>query len=56
MVSEASIIGGILQAMFDKDISSLGTKPDLGKISSPGLNMAVQTLLIGKSPLISGET
>ena len=55
MVSEANVIGGIHQAMFDKDISSLGTKPDLGKISSPGLNMAVQSLLIGKSSLIGGE-
>ena len=55
MVSEASIIGGIHQAMFDKDISSLGTEPDLGKVSSPGLNRAVQSLLIGKSSLIGGR-
>ena len=47
MVSEASIIGGIHKAMFDKDISSLGIEPDLGKVSSPGLNRAVQSLLIG---------
>ena len=28
---------------------------DLGKVSSPGLNLAVQSLLIGKSSLIGGE-
>ena len=55
MVSEASIIGGIHKAMFDKDISSLGIEPDLGKVSSPGLNRAVQSLLIGKSSLIGGR-
>ena len=55
MVSEASIIGGIHQAMFDKDISSLGTEPDLGKVSSPSLNLVVQSLHIGKSSLIGGE-
>ena len=55
MVSEANVIGGIHQAMFDKDIFSLGTEPDLGKVSSPGLNLAVQSLLIGKSSLIGGE-
>ena len=27
----------------------------LGKVSSPGLNLAVQSLLIGKSSLIGGE-
>ena len=55
MVSEASIIGGIHKTMFDKDISSLGIEPDLGTVSSPGLNRAVQSLLIGKSSLIGGE-
>ena len=55
MVSEASIIGGIHKAMFDKDISSLGIEPDLGKVSLPGLNRAVQSLLIGKSSLIGGR-
>ena len=55
MVSEASIIGGIHKAMFDKDISSLGIEPDLGKVSSPGLKRAVQSLLIGKSSLIGGR-
>lgn len=55
MVSEASIIGGIHKAMFDKDISSLGIEPDLGTVSSPGLNRAVQSLLIGKSSLIGGR-
>ena len=55
MVSEASIIGGIHKTMFDKDISSLGIEPDLGKVSLPGLNRAVQSLLIGKSSLIGGE-
>lgn len=31
MVSEANVIGGIHQAMFDKDTPSLGIEPDLGK-------------------------
>ena len=42
-----SIIGGVHKAVFDKDFSSLGTELDLGRVSSPGLNMVVQSLLIG---------
>ena len=56
MVFGASIIGGIHKDVFDKDFSSLGTELDLGRVSSPRLNMVVQSLLIGESSLISGET
>ena len=56
MVFGASIIGGIHKNVFDKDLSSLGIELDLGRVSSPGLNMVVQSLLIGKSSWISGET
>lgn len=36
-------------------VNVLSTCADLGKVSSPGLNLAVQRLLIGKSSLIGGE-
>lgn len=55
MVSGASIIGGIHKAVFDKDFPSLGTEPDIGRVPSPGLSMAVQSLPIGNSSLIGGE-
>lgn len=55
MVSGSSIIGGIHKAVFDKDFPSLGTEPDIGRVPSPGLSMAVQSLPIGNSSLIGGE-
>ena len=36
-------------------VNVLSTCADLGTVSSPGLNLAVQSLLIGKSSLIGGE-
>lgn len=55
LVSGVSVIGGIHKAVFDKDFPSLGTEPDVGRVPSPGLSMAVQSLPIGNPPLIGGE-
>lgn len=56
-----SAINGITdKAVFDKDFPSLGSEerqggPDLGRVSSPGLTISVQSLPIGNSSLIGRE-
>lgn len=50
----------IKKAVFEKDFPSLGSEekqgvPDIGRVSSPGLSSAVQSLPVGNSTLIGGE-
>lgn len=50
----------IKKAVFEKDFPSLGSEekqgvPDIGRVSSPGLTSAVQSLPVGNSTLIGGE-
>ncbi|KAK2998826.1 hypothetical protein RJ639_023697 [Escallonia herrerae] len=57
--SEVSTICDI-KAAFEKDYRLLGNEvrqgvPDIGKVSSPGLSIAVRSLPIGNSGFISGE-
>ncbi|KAK2967464.1 hypothetical protein RJ640_001839, partial [Escallonia rubra] len=49
-----------IKAAYEKDYRLLGNEvrqgvPDVGKVSSPGLSIAVQSLPIGNSGFISGE-
>ncbi|XP_059631868.1 uncharacterized protein LOC132274574 [Cornus florida] len=60
MPSGGSIVSGIQKAAFEKDFPSLRTdekqeEPDIGRILSPILSTAVQSLPIGSSGLIGGE-
>ncbi|KAG2701020.1 hypothetical protein I3760_06G024000 [Carya illinoinensis] len=48
------------KSVFEKDFPSLGTEerqgaPDIGRVSSPGLSSAVQSLAVGSTALIGGE-
>ncbi|KAH7567839.1 hypothetical protein ACOSP7_009978 [Xanthoceras sorbifolium] len=50
----------IKKSVFEKDFPSLGSEekqgvPDVGRVSSPGLSTAVQSLPVGNSALIGGE-
>lgn len=60
-VLSGGIIGSSIQkAAFEKDFPTLGTEerqgvPEIGRVSSPGLSTAVQSLPIGNSALIGGE-
>lgn len=60
LISGGSIGSSIQKAVFEKDFPSLGSEerqgvPDIGRVSSPGLSTAVQSLPVGSSPLIGGE-
>ncbi|CAA0839034.1 Unknown protein [Striga hermonthica] len=59
VAARPSPIGGVNKAAFDKDFPSLGAEeravtPDVGRVPSPGLNNAIQSLP-GASALIGGE-
>lgn len=60
LVLGGSNLSGIQKAAFDKDFPSLGTEEKLGgssigRVSSPVLSTAVQSLPIGNSGLLCGE-
>ncbi|KAF2291449.1 hypothetical protein GH714_024274 [Hevea brasiliensis] len=60
LISGSSVGSGIQKTVFDKDFPSLGSEerqgvPDIGRVSSPGLSTAVQSLPVGSSALIGGE-
>uniref|UniRef100_A0A5B6ZQJ9 Mediator of RNA polymerase II transcription subunit 1 n=1 Tax=Davidia involucrata TaxID=16924 RepID=A0A5B6ZQJ9_DAVIN len=60
VLSGGSIVSCIQKVAFEKDFPSLGTEekqgvPDIGRVSSPILSTAVQSLPIGSSGLIGGE-
>ncbi|KAF8377004.1 hypothetical protein HHK36_030376 [Tetracentron sinense] len=55
-----SIVSGIQKAVFERDFPSLGAEerqgaPDIGRVPSPGLTTAVQSLPIGSSTVIGGD-
>ncbi|XP_010245093.1 PREDICTED: uncharacterized protein LOC104588732 isoform X2 [Nelumbo nucifera] len=55
-----SIVSSIQKAAFERDFPSLGAEekpgtPDIGRVSSPGLSSAVQSLPMGSSALIGGD-
>ncbi|CAK9171727.1 unnamed protein product [Ilex paraguariensis] len=54
------IVSGMQKAAFEKDFPSLKTEekhgvPDIGRVSSPGLSISVQSLSIGNSGFAGGE-
>ncbi|KAG7980864.1 hypothetical protein I3843_05G205000 [Carya illinoinensis] len=58
--SGGSVGSSMQKAVFEKDFPSLGTEerqgaPDIGRVSSPGLSSAVQSLPVGSAALIGGE-
>lgn len=60
LVSGGSIGNSIQKAVFEKDFPSLGSDDrqvgaDIGRVASPTLNSAVQSLPVGSSALIGGE-
>lgn len=59
-VTGGSTGSSIKKVVFEKDFPSLGSEekqgvPDIGRVSSPGLSSAVQSLPVGNSTLIGGE-
>ncbi|THF98662.1 uncharacterized protein LOC114313942 [Camellia sinensis] len=60
VLSGGSLVSSIQKIAFEKDFPSLGTEekegvPDIGRVSSPGLSTAVQSLPVGNTGLIGGE-
>ena len=60
VLSGGGIGSSIHKAVFEKDFPSLGTEerqgvPDIGRVSSPGLSTAVQSLPVSSTALIGGE-
>ncbi|GAV59327.1 hypothetical protein CFOL_v3_02858 [Cephalotus follicularis] len=60
LLSGVSIGGSVHKAVFEKDFPSLGNDdkqglPDVVRVASPGLNLAVQSLPVSSSALIGGE-
>ncbi|XP_031273033.1 mediator of RNA polymerase II transcription subunit 1 [Pistacia vera] len=59
VLSAGSTGSNIKKSVFEKDFPSLGSEdrgvPDIGRVSSPGLSSAVQSLPVGSSALIGGE-
>ncbi|XP_050206375.1 uncharacterized protein LOC126655984 [Mercurialis annua] len=60
LVSGGSVGSSIPKAVFEKDFPSLGSEerqgvPEIGRVSSPGLSTAVQSLPVSGSALIGGE-
>ncbi|KAK4859427.1 hypothetical protein QYF36_005265 [Acer negundo] len=60
LLSGVNTGSNIKKSVFEKDFPSLGSEekqgvPDVGRVSSPGLSSAVQSLPVGNSALIGGE-
>lgn len=60
VLSGGGIGSSMHKAVFEKDFPSLGTEerqgvPDIGRVSSPGLSTAVQSLPVSSTALIGGE-
>ncbi|EEF48417.1 mediator of RNA polymerase II transcription subunit 1 isoform X2 [Ricinus communis] len=60
LISGGGVGNSIPKAVFEKDFPSLGSEerqgaPDIGRVSSPGLSTAVQSLPVSSSALIGGE-
>ncbi|KAA8538556.1 hypothetical protein F0562_028250 [Nyssa sinensis] len=60
VLSGGSIVSGIQKVAFEKDFPTLGTEEkqgvsDIGRVSSPILSTAVQSLPVGSSGFIGGE-
>ncbi|KAL7119483.1 hypothetical protein ACP275_02G066100 [Erythranthe tilingii] len=59
-LAKGSPVGVANKATFDRDFPSLGTEdravvPEVGRVASPGLSSALQSLPIGSSASIGGE-
>lgn len=60
ILSGGNIGSSSRKSVFDKDFPTLGSEerhgvPDIGRVPSPGLSSAVQSLPVGNSALIGGE-
>ncbi|KAJ8762958.1 hypothetical protein K2173_023087 [Erythroxylum novogranatense] len=60
LISGTMRSGSISKVVFEKDFPSLGSEekqglPEIGRVSSPGLSTAVQSLPVTSSALINGE-
>lgn len=60
LLTKGSPVGGVNKATFERDFPSLGTEdravtPEVGRVPSPGLSSAIQSLPIGNSASIGGE-
>ncbi|XAR53111.1 hypothetical protein NMG60_11021520 [Bertholletia excelsa] len=60
LLSGGSAVSTLHKAAFERDFPSLGTEerqaaPEIGRVSSPGLSTAIQSLPIGSSSMIGGD-
>ncbi|KAL8540672.1 hypothetical protein ACS0TY_002056 [Phlomoides rotata] len=60
LVTRGSPIGGVKNTFFQRDFPSLGAEerasvPEVGRVPSPGLSSAIQSLPIGSSSIVNGE-
>ncbi|KAI3445669.1 hypothetical protein Pfo_002334 [Paulownia fortunei] len=58
--TKGSPVGGVNKATFERDFPSLGAEeraviPEVGRVPSPGLSTAIQSLPIGTSASLGGE-
>ncbi|KAG8368745.1 hypothetical protein BUALT_Bualt15G0077900 [Buddleja alternifolia] len=58
--NNSGLLGGVKIASFERDFPSLGAEeralaPDVGRVPSPGLSSAIQSLPIGTTTTIGGE-
>ncbi|KAJ4964400.1 hypothetical protein NE237_024339 [Protea cynaroides] len=61
LLGGGTIVSSIHKAAFERDFPSLGAEErqagaDIGRVSSPGLSTAVQSLPIGSSAVIGGDS
>lgn len=59
-LKKSSSIGGVKKTFLERDFPSLGAEersviPEVGRVPSPGLSSAIQSLPIGSSTIINGE-
>ncbi|KAK6156912.1 hypothetical protein DH2020_011160 [Rehmannia glutinosa] len=59
-LTRGSPVGGVNKAAFERNFPSLGAEersatPEVGRVPSPGLSSAIQSLPVGTSTLIGGE-
>ncbi|KAF5936868.1 hypothetical protein HYC85_024374 [Camellia sinensis] len=60
LLAGGSAVGSVHKAAFERDFPSLGAEerqaaPEMGRVSSPGLSTAIQSLPIGTSAVIGGD-
>lgn len=60
LLIKSNSIGGVKKTFLEKDFPSLGAEertiiPEVGRVPSPGLSSAIQSLPIGSSTIVGGE-